>query len=130
MAAVSIAEGNGTYSVVGDKASFIKTTAYLEHYFAKKPYHLPLMPAKTPFGQKVQQALLEVPFGQTISYQELARRLGNENASRAVGAACKHNHIPLVVPCHRVIAKNGTLGGFNMGLTNKKALLKLEELLI
>jgi methylated-DNA-[protein]-cysteine S-methyltransferase len=81
----------------------------------------------TPFQHAVWKALLDVPPGETVSYAELARRIRKPKAARAVGAACGANLIPLVVPCHRVLASDGTLGGFSGGLAIKRALLKAEK---
>jgi methylated-DNA-[protein]-cysteine S-methyltransferase len=74
----------------------------------------------------VWQRLQEIPYGETISYGELAKRVGNPKASRAVGAANGQNPIPIVIPCHRVIGANGKLTGFGGGLPTKEALLALE----
>ena len=80
----------------------------------------------TTFQQSVWAELRRIPYGQTISYGELARRIGNPNSSRAVGAANGKNPIPIVVPCHRVIGGNGKLTGFGGGLPVKAQLLQLE----
>jgi methylated-DNA-[protein]-cysteine S-methyltransferase len=100
----------------------------LAEYFAgsRKEFDLPLRSAGTEFQQKVWAELCRIPFGQTISYGELARRVGNANASRAVGLANGRNPIAIVVPCHRVIGANGKLVGYGGGLANKEALLRLE----
>ena len=71
--------------------------------------------------------LQEIPYGETISYGELAKRVGNPKASRAVGSANGKNRIPIVIPCHRVIAGDGGLGGFGGGLTVKEKLLAIER---
>ena len=101
----------------------------LEAYFAGRRYEfdLPLEPDGTPFQRSVWRALERVPFGATVSYGELARRVRKPKASRAVGAACGRNPLPIVIPCHRVIGKDGGLVGFGGGLAMKTALLKLEE---
>lgn len=100
----------------------------LTEYFAgdRKEFELPLAPQGTEFQRAVWQRLCEIPYGQTISYGELARRVGNPKASRAVGSANGANPIPIVIPCHRVIASSGGLGGFGGGLPVKSALLALE----
>jgi methylated-DNA-[protein]-cysteine S-methyltransferase len=100
----------------------------LSEYFAggRKEFELPLAPEGTDFQRAVWQRLREIPYGQTISYGELARRVGNPKASRAVGSANGANPIPIVIPCHRVISADGKLGGFGGGLPVKKALLALE----
>ena len=89
-------------------------------------FDLPLAPDGTPFQLKVWQALRAIAYGETISYGELARRIGKPAASRAVGAANGHNPISIVVPCHRVIGANGSLTGYGGGLDRKRILLALE----
>ena len=102
----------------------------VEDYFAGKPRafaDLPLDLQGSPFHLRVWEELRKIPSGETFSYQELARRVGNPQAARAVGQACGKNPIPLIVPCHRVIAANGTLGGFSSGLPRKRWLLEHEQ---
>ena len=102
----------------------------LEKYFAGQPVSfedLPLDLQGSPFHLQVWRELRKVPPGKTVSYQELARRLGKPKAARAVGQACGANPIPLIVPCHRVIAANGKLGGFSSGLERKRWLLEHEK---
>jgi len=79
----------------------------------------------TPFQVLVWKSLMDVPYGQVISYNELAKKIGNPNAARAVGNAVGANPIPIIVPCHRVVASRG-LGGYSSGLEIKKMLLRLE----
>jgi methylated-DNA-[protein]-cysteine S-methyltransferase len=100
----------------------------LTRYFAGelREFSLALAPAGTPFQQRVWAELARVPYGTTISYGELARRLGDERAVRAVGGANGANPIAIVVPCHRVIGSDGTLTGYAGGLERKRALLELE----
>ena len=100
----------------------------LREYFAgrRAAFDLPLDPVGTGFQRSVWRSLQEIPYGTTISYGELARRIGNPKASRAVGAANGLNPIPIVIPCHRVIGANGKLTGFGGGLPTKEALLALE----
>ena len=100
----------------------------LRDYFAgrRTEFDLPLAPEGTPFQRAVWRQLQDIPYGETISYGELARRVGNPKASRAVGSANGANPIPIVIPCHRVIAASGKLGGFGGGLPVKQALLDLE----
>jgi methylated-DNA-[protein]-cysteine S-methyltransferase len=92
-----------------------------------KAFSLELAPQGTPFQLRVLSALQEIPYGQTISYGELARRIDKPSASRAVGAANARNPLPIVIPCHRVIGSDGSLTGFGGGLDVKKALLALER---
>ena len=101
----------------------------LHEYFsgARTSFDLPLAPQGTMFQCAVWRQLSEIPYAQTISYGELAKRVGNPKASRAVGAANGKNPLPIVVPCHRVIGANGTLTGFGGGLPVKQALLELER---
>ncbi|WP_172370854.1 methylated-DNA--[protein]-cysteine S-methyltransferase [Sporosarcina jiandibaonis] len=81
----------------------------------------------TPFQQSVWQALLQIPFGETVSYSTIAERIGNPKAVRAVGTAIGANPMLIIVPCHRVIGKNGSLTGFRGGLEMKSQLLELES---
>ncbi len=103
----------------------------LEEYFAGRRAHfeLELAPKGTEFQQSVWQSLLDIPFGETTSYGELADRLGRPTASRAVGAANGSNPIPIVIPCHRVIGKSGQLTGYAGGLAIKQWLLEHEGVL-
>lgn len=100
----------------------------LVEYFAgtRKTFDLELAPRGTPFQLDVWKALCEVPYGETITYAELARRIGRPAAVRAVGAANGANPIPIIVPCHRVIGSNGTLTGYGGGIATKQFLLALE----
>jgi methylated-DNA-[protein]-cysteine S-methyltransferase len=100
----------------------------LAEYFAgtRKAFSLPLRPAGTAFQQSVWAALQEIPFGATLSYGELARRIGQPAAARAVGAANGANPLPIVVPCHRVIGADHSLTGFGGGLATKRFLLAHE----
>lgn len=100
---------------------------WLELYFSGRDpgFMLPLAPAGTPFRIAVWQELLGIPYGTTISYGELAKRLHCSSA-RAVGSAVGHNPISLIIPCHRVIGGNGRLTGYAGGLERKRALLTLE----
>jgi methylated-DNA-[protein]-cysteine S-methyltransferase len=101
----------------------------LRAYFAGEleTFDLPLAPSGTPFQLEVWRRLCEIPYGETISYGELARRVGNPNASRAVGLANGANPISIVIPCHRVIGSNGKLTGYGGGLSIKEKLLALER---
>lgn len=100
----------------------------IEEYFAgtRREFTIPLAPRGTGFQLAVWNALLEVPYGDTISYAELARRIGRPAAVRAVGAANGANPIPVVIPCHRVIGSNGTLTGYGGGIERKQWLLAHE----
>lgn len=98
-------------------------------YFAGRlrAFALPLAPRGTDFQLLVWRALADIPFGETISYGELARRIGRPGAARAVGAANGQNPLPIVLPCHRVIGADGGLTGYGGGLDRKRALLELER---
>lgn len=91
-----------------------------------REFDLALAPSGTPFQLETWRALCAIEWGTTISYGELARRIGRPNASRAVGAANGQNPIPIVIPCHRVIGANGKLTGFGGGIAVKRRLLDLE----
>lgn len=101
----------------------------LEAYFAGKLkiFFLNMRLAVTPFQKKVLTALQQIPYGETASYGEVAGRIGNPFARRAVGQANARNPIPIVIPCHRVVGSNGTLTGFGGGIEVKQALLDLEQ---
>jgi methylated-DNA-[protein]-cysteine S-methyltransferase len=101
----------------------------LEEYFAgtRQHFELPLHPVGTPFQLEVWHELARIPYGVTISYGELARRIGKPLAVRAVGAANGRNPLPIVLPCHRVIGANGALTGFGGGLPTKRFLLTMED---
>jgi methylated-DNA-[protein]-cysteine S-methyltransferase len=92
----------------------------------RKSFDFALAPKGTPFQLAVWRALLEVPYGRTISYADLAQRIGKPSAVRAVGAANGANPIPVIIPCHRVIGSNGTLTGYGGGIERKQWLLALE----
>ncbi|MGH9515936.1 MAG: methylated-DNA--[protein]-cysteine S-methyltransferase [Terriglobales bacterium] len=112
-----------------DLGQLTEVTRQLRAYFAGEleSFDLLLAPEGTPFQQKVWSELCNIPYGETISYGELARRIGNPNASRAVGLANGSNPIPIVIPCHRVIGSNGKLTGYGGGLPIKEKLLALEK---
>jgi len=93
-------------------------------------FDLPLDMAGTPFQQSVWQALLDVPFGRTASYQQIADAVGNPRAVRAVGAANGQNPVSIIVPCHRIIGKNGSLTGYGGGIWRKEWLLRHEGVLL
>jgi methylated-DNA-[protein]-cysteine S-methyltransferase len=107
----------------------LKLEDQLQEYFSgnRAEFDLPLDVNGTEFQKKVWRALLDIPFAQTSTYQQLAARLGNAKASRAVGMANGKNPVSILVPCHRVIGANGNLTGFAGGLDNKLYLLDLER---
>jgi methylated-DNA-[protein]-cysteine S-methyltransferase len=110
------------------KTAHPKLIAWLKAYAAKKPLPpFPLPPPKaSPFFSRVLSAMQKIPFGETFSYKKLAKAAKNPGAFRAVGSACRTNPYPLLIPCHRVLKSDGTLGGFAFGLKMKERLLKFE----
>jgi len=113
----------------GRPGSVAKAEEQLEAYFAGEltDFDLPLDPQGTPWQTKVWWALAEIPFGETRSYGDIARRVGNPKASRAVGMANNRNPIALIIPCHRVIGADGSLTGYGGGLPLKERLLAHER---
>jgi len=107
-----------------------KVTEQLGEYFqgTRTEFNLPLAPQGSPFQQRVWAMLQQIPYATTWSYAQLAHHIGGKNYARAVGNANGKNPLPIIIPCHRVIAHNGALGGFSSGLDKKIALLKLEGL--
>jgi len=106
------------------KKAFQQLNGYLAG--SLKAFSLPLSPAGTPFMLAVWRILSEIPYGTTVSYRDVAVALGNPFAARAVGMANHRNPLPLFIPCHRVIASDGTLAGYRGGPGLKKLLLELE----
>ncbi|MEU8639783.1 methylated-DNA--[protein]-cysteine S-methyltransferase [Amycolatopsis sp. NPDC048633] len=108
---------------------FARAEAELKEYFAgqRHRFELPLTLVGTPFQQRVWTALQEIPYGATTSYGELADRLGQPTASRAVGLANGKNPIGIIVPCHRVVGSTGSLTGYGGGLERKRYLLDFEQ---
>lgn len=106
----------------------LETEKQLNEYFAKKrkDFDLPLDFVGSDFQKQVWEAMLTIPFGETRSYGDIARQIGNPDSVRAVGGAANKNPIPIIAPCHRVIGANGKLVGFGGGLPNKVLLLELE----
>ena len=112
-----------------NRAAFTEVIRQLQAYFRGelKEFDLPLAMEGTEFQLHVWHELRAIPYGETISYAQLAVRVGNPKAVRAVGLANGSNPIPIIVPCHRVIGSNGSLTGFGGGLSMKKKLLELEN---
>lgn len=112
-----------------DTRLFPDVKSQLAEYFAGnlKQFELKLSPHGTDFQLQVLDELRKIPYGETISYGELAQRVGRPKASRAVGAANGRNPLPIIIPCHRVIGANGGLTGFGGGIERKVALLGLEK---
>ncbi|MCL2218039.1 MAG: methylated-DNA--[protein]-cysteine S-methyltransferase [Defluviitaleaceae bacterium] len=120
---------NGNTAVSDNTAVLNQCAKELADYFAGtlKEFTVPISPSGTPFRMRVWEALQTIPYGQTISYKQLAERVGQPAASRAVGGANHHNPINIIIPCHRVIGAGGKLTGYGGGLDNKKFLLELEN---
>lgn len=112
-----------------DAAPFQTARQQLAEYFAgrRTRFDLPLHPRGTKFQLEVLNALQSIPYGETRSYADIARRIGRPKAARAVGAANGRNPLPIVIPCHRVIGANGNLTGFGGGIRVKRYLLELEQ---
>lgn len=112
----------------GETPLLLEAKKQLSEYFRheRKAFHLPLKPSGTPFQKRVWEALLTIPYGETWSYRQVAAAVGNPKACRAVGNANSKNPIMIIIPCHRVIAADGSLGGYTGGLSIKTALLELE----
>jgi methylated-DNA-[protein]-cysteine S-methyltransferase len=110
-------------------APFAEVHRQLDAYFAGEleEFDLPLAPSGTPFQLRVWEELQRIPLGETISYSELAERIGNPKTVRAVGLANGRNPISIIVPCHRVIGADGSLVGYGGGLERKRWLLEHEE---
>ena len=128
--------GNISGEMVPDEGALVlrRTGTWLDRYFAGEapsPTELPLSPMGTPFRQTVWKLLLEIPYGQTMTYGQLARRtataLGRPSMSaRAVGSAAGHNPISIIIPCHRLVGTGGSLTGYAGGLERKLWLLRHE----
>ena len=112
-----------------NRAAFTEVIRQLQAYFRGelKEFNVPLAMEGTSFQLRVWNTLRTIPYGETISYAQLAGRIGNPKAVRAVGLANGSNPIPIIVPCHRVIGSDGSLTGFGGGLGTKKKLLDLES---
>lgn len=121
----------GWSSMPGKSPLLTKARDQLNRYFDGETisFDLPLNPAGSDFSQKVWREISKIPWGATATYGMIAWNL--QTAARAVGGACGRNHIPIIIPCHRVLASGGSLGGYSAqdGLTTKRILLKLENAL-
>lgn len=114
--------------LVHNEAKLKKVTDELQEYFAGKrfSFNVPLDLFGTAFQKKVWQELLKIEYGTTVSYKEIAKRIGAPKAVRAIGGANNQNPIPIIIPCHRVIGSNGAMVGYGGGLDKKQCLLQLE----
>lgn len=113
----------------GDHPHLMQLRRELHDYFSGRlqRFTVPLVAPGTPFQERVWTALQSIPYGRTISYEDLALQVGVPNGQRAVGTANGQNRIAIVIPCHRVVNKSGKLGGYGGGLWRKEALLQLER---
>jgi len=110
------------------KEGFVQICEYLKG--ERKEFDLPLNPSGSDFQQTVWSELLNIPYGETRTYKDIALAIGSENSTRAVGNANNKNPIPIIIPCHRVIGSDGTLTGYVGGLELKQKLLNLEKSLV
>jgi methylated-DNA-[protein]-cysteine S-methyltransferase len=112
-------------------APFVALTRQLQEYFtgARREFDLPMAPQGTAFQRRVWNEIARIPFGQTITYAQLAARAGAPEAVRAAGAATGRNPLSIVVPCHRIVGSDGSLTGYAGGMERKRRLLELEGVL-
>ncbi len=118
-------------TVIGNSCPLLeKLRVELREYFdgRRENFDIPLDPGGTEFAKSVWNSLLKIPYGKTASYRDVAKSLGNKKAARAVGRAVGANNILILIPCHRVISSNGSLGGFSAGIERKKVLLNTEKI--
>lgn len=121
--------GSGLTLTPGDSDALRQAEQWLDRYFAGQrpdPRELPLQPEGTEFRQAVWAALLRVPYGQTVTYGDIAREIGR-GCGQAVGGAVGHNPIGIIIPCHRVVGADGGLTGYAGGLDRKRWLLEFEK---
>ena len=121
---IAAEKSESVFTELSDEA-FMQISEYLSG--KRRKFDLPLKITGTDFQKKVYSALLDIPYGETASYGEIAARTGNPKAARAVGGACNKNPLLLVVPCHRVVGASGSLTGFAAGIETKKKLIELEK---
>ena len=114
--------------IIKDKKALISEVDQLTEYFSgdRKKFDIELEVNMPPFYQKVINVVNKIPYGKYLSYEQVATKAGNPRAARAAGTANAMNTIPIIIPCHRVLAKHGKLGGYGGGIKIKKYLLKLE----
>ncbi len=126
-----VVKGLGVELISQENDSIRRAKQQIDEYLqgVRMEFIFPIIMVGTPFQKQVWTELLKVPYGQTVSYQEVARRIGRPKAVRAVGTANGSNALAFVIPCYRIIAANGSLGGYGAGLAVKKRLLALENTL-
>lgn len=127
----------GDFSEISDEIYMKKNTETIENVFLRleeyfegkrQEFDIKILMRGTEFQKKVWNALMEIPYGKAVSYKYIAEKIGNPNASRAVGNANNKNRIMILIPCHRVIGKDGKLVGYAGGLDKKKKLLEIEKI--
>ncbi|MBQ8173141.1 MAG: methylated-DNA--[Mailhella sp.] len=130
--AVSSLEANEKHPLTTKTPLLRETCLQLEQYFKgyRRQFDIPLAPVGTLFQRRVWEALCAIPYGKTVSYGDIARVVDSPRAFRAVGMACHNNPLMIVVPCHRVLAAGGRIGGYSEGLAIKYFLLRLEGVLL
>ena len=116
------------HKIIKDKKALISEVDQLTEYFSgdRKKFDIELEVNMPPFYQKVINVVNKIPYGKYLCYEQVATKAGNPRAARAAGTANAMNTIPIIIPCHRVLAKHGKLGGYGGGIKIKKYLLKLE----
>lgn len=120
---------NFAAAVIKDDAYFTSLKNDMLKYFSGEPVSFKkyaIFLDGTDFQKKAWKVLSDIPYGKVLTYKQVAEKIGKPKASRAVGGACGANELPIIIPCHRVIASSGGLGGFSGGLALKRQLLKLE----
>ena len=128
---VSLTISNDRHAASAETEFIKNIKMQLDEYFSGKrqKFDIKINPKGTKFQKKVWDELQKIPYGETRSYSQIASALGNPNAQRAVGNACNKNPIMLFIPCHRVISKSGSLGGFAYGSAVKQKLFEIEKIL-
>lgn len=125
---ISEVQSSAGATPVFDEIPFSSLFRQLDEYFSGKPviFHVPLDPAGTDFDRAVWKALFTIPWGKKVCYGQLASLMGKSGSARAVGGACGRNPIPIIIPCHRVLQADGSIGGYSGGAGIKEKLLGLE----
>ncbi|MGI6219780.1 MAG: methylated-DNA--[protein]-cysteine S-methyltransferase [Bacteroidaceae bacterium] len=126
---ISLNEVDNTDSALQETSLIARTYKEIEEYLRgeRKEFDIPITLSGTPFQLQVWKELQNIPYGETCSYTEIAERVGHKGSCRAIGNANRHNPILLLVPCHRVIAQDGSLAGYAGGSHVKRKLLKMEK---
>lgn len=124
-----IKKGLNAEFIENDDAILKETRKQIDEYLSgkRKKFDIPVITLGTDFQKQVWEALMTIKYGETVSYLDLAQKIGNKKAVRAVASANGANAISVIIPCHRIIESNGGLGGYAGGLPTKKRLLKIEE---